>query len=391
MTQEWRVDLENAFQAKSQWTLSDLETANQKFKQAEAQIAPFRRKSRMITAIEKFLIRVVSAFYFVESGIRKLLRRPFRSEFLVEFQELTKAAFELVLQKFGEIQIPLPLPMNQADGTGGLTVGMLLSSASCDEVASLLPRGLELMPRGSLLGLQDRIPPGQHPIMIGLGFNHDVGPVKKDRTFVKMRYLELTVGIPAVQLAEDFGEPRGPFFYLPALYLDALTPTLLGWAYGFRKRLKRFSTERRTYSVRSFLFNRPVFAADVVETAPGSELRFAADIPDLAPWLAFLDQPIITKTWWGKFRCTFFHWDWFYTPALAARVDMTAFTDKIPLIHPGKHQFSAVAKESPRLAYLMSVPWRLVIPFDRKVLSWRSAFKYVWPFRKNPAPAAGKA
>jgi hypothetical protein len=395
MNGDWKADLEKAFESRASAILRHLELAREKFKTAEErhQVAR-RRKSRRATAVEKFLIQVVSNLYYVEKAIRKILRRPFTSEFLGIFQELTSAAFALVIKKFGEIQIQLPLAMSRADGTGGLTVGMLLSSADRQSIESLLPNGLELIPHETLGEFQNRIPPGHHPIMIGLGFNSGVGPVKDEHTFVKMKYLELTFGIPAVQVAPEFGEPSGPFFYIPGLYLNAVTPTLLGWAYGFKKTIKRFRSSSTSYSVASLLLNQPLLAAEIIGTAPGSDLSFATDIPDLAPWLDFLDQPIITRTWWGKFRCTFFHWDWFYTPALAARVDVKVFSGGLPLLRAGHYEFGSPAahpSDPVRLAYLMSVPWRLILPFDRAALKWTWQVKYLWPFRKKKQPARGGA
>ena len=372
------------------------EELRERLRQAESKVAaairrdgPFRgKKSRPATILEKLAIQAVSCLYLAEKGIRALAGKSFVSKFLAEFQTLTRDSEKLIQDKLGQIPIPLPLPMSQADGTGGLTVAMLLTSADRASVKALLPEGVELMRREELKDLQSQVPAGRHPVMIGLGFNSDVRPVRKTPTFVKMNYLELTIGVPGVRLSSEFGNPSGPYFYIPALFLNAFTPTLLGWAFGFRKRLKRIKASAYSYRVAHLISGEPLLTAEVIADQ-NSDIRFATDIRELAPWLRLLDQPIVTRTWWGNLKFTFFDWDWLFTPTTPALVKLSFASDEVPLAPQGPSVFTSLAEsadsekpEAPPVAgraYLMSVPWRLLLPFGRETLERKSGlWRRMW-------------
>lgn len=361
---------------------SSVEDIRQALREAETKLAAalkrdarFRpRKSSPATFAEKIAIQVVSCLYFVELLIRAIARSTFASKFLQIFQKLTTDSVALVKKEFGQVPVQV-LPASEADGTGGLTVAMLLTSCNRAAVTAILPAGLELIPLEELGEIRSQIPPGEHPVMVGLGFNSNVRPVLMNISFVDMNYLELTVGVPGVRLKPEYGEPSGPFFYIPSLLLNAVTPTLLGWAFGFRKRLKRIKADVNSYSVRRLLSGAPVLQAEV-KIDDGSPLEFASNVAGLPPWLNLLDQPIVTRTWWGALRFTFFHWDWQFTPSSPAYVRIQS-SGEVPLLAPGAFVFSALDaapsgdREAGRpidRAYVMSVPWRLLLPFGRHVL-----------------------
>src|SRR5262249_42134913 len=199
--------------------------------------------------------QIVSCLYLIEMVLRG---RKFKSEFLRVFQRLTN----LIEDKVDEIPIPRPLRMSDSDGTGGVTVAPLLTSGDQNTGASLLPAGIELIPYDDLGEMKTQIPRDGHPVMVGLGFNSKVRPVRGPASFIKMKYLELTVGVPAVQLTREFGEPRDPLFYIPTLLLNAFTPTLLGWLFGFKKHLKRLRAGNQSYQISSLILNRPLLTAE---------------------------------------------------------------------------------------------------------------------------------
>jgi hypothetical protein len=385
---EWSQSLEKIIK-------SGFEKIREELKQAELKVAEeirsnarFRdRKSRPVTYVEKLALQVVSCLYFVERAVRAIVAGSFASEFLFRFQTLTKDSEALVKKQFGPIPIPLPLPESQADGTGGLTVAMLLTSADEESVRTLLAEGLRLSCREELGGLRDYASGGRYPIMIGLGFNSGVGPVLHDRSFVKMKYLELTIGVPGVRLSREPDSHLGPFLYIPLLLLNSVTPTLLGWAFGFKKRLKRIKADELSYRISRLISGRELLKAEVTPD-PNRCIQLATNIVDLAPWLDLLDKPIVTRTWWGDLKFTFFHWDWMFTPVSPARVKWLFGSDEVPLVPKGPSVFSSLPEAdsgnsgaTPVVgkAYLMSVPWRLLLPFERDALErktglWRRIF-----------------
>jgi hypothetical protein len=341
------------------------------------------RMARAVTAMEMLAIQVVSCLYFVEKTIRALLRSTFASPFLKLYQKLTASSVALIDQKLSAVAVPEPLPLSKADGTGGLTVAMLLTSADKKAVEALLPAGLGLSSRDQLGALRDQVSEGKYPVMIGLGYNAGVRPVWNKKSFVKMNYLELSIGVPGVLVTREFPDcPQGPFFYIPALLLNSITPTLLGWAFGFKKRLKRFKADAFSYRVSRLWSGRPLLVAQV--TSDPSIFQLANNVEELAPWLDFLNKPIVTRTWWGDLRFTFFFWDWRFTPTSPARVDFSFSTGEFPLFPVGPAAFTSLAETNsenagaaPTLgkAYLMSVPWRLLLPFRIGVLKLTARFR----------------
>jgi hypothetical protein len=327
--------------------------------------------ARAVTAVELLGIQVVSWLYFVEKAIRALLGSTFASPFLKLYQKLTEGSEALIREKLGGVDVPEPLPLSKADGTGGLTVAMLLTSADKEAVEALLPAGLELSSRDQLGALQDQVSEGRYPVMIGLGYNAGVRPVWNKKSFGGMNYLELSIGVPGVLLTREFPDcPQGPFFYIPALLLNAFTPTLLGWAFGFKKRVKRFKADAFSYRVSRLWSGRPLLMAQV--TSDPSTFQLASSVQELAPWLDLLNKPIVTRLWWGGLRFTFFFWDWLFTPTSPARVEFSFSSDELPLLPAGPAVFTSLPETNSGnagaarvigKAYLMSVPWRLLLPF----------------------------
>jgi hypothetical protein len=172
-------------------------------------------------------------------------------------------------------------------------------------------------------------------------------------------------------LTREFPDcPQGPFFYIPALLLNAFTPTLLGWAFGFKKRVKRFKADAFSYRVSRLWSGRPLLMAQV--TSDPSTFQLASSVQELAPWLDLLNKPIVTRLWWGGLRFTFFFWDWLFTPTSPARVEFSFSSDELPLLPAGPAVFTSLPEtnsgnaDAARVigkAYLMSVPWRLLLPF----------------------------
>lgn len=106
-------------------------------------------------------------------------------------------------------------------GEGQLDSVMTVLLLPSEQVLGLLPRGLHLAPN-------PLAPVGKHPVLVQLShwtfeFGH-------------MDYSEAMLAVPYVQL-DSFEAPcRGPFLYMPRLYLNEELPRLLGvYLYGYEK------------------------------------------------------------------------------------------------------------------------------------------------------------
>jgi uncharacterized protein with NAD-binding domain and iron-sulfur cluster len=107
-------------------------------------------------------------------------------------------------------------------GVGQLDTCMVVLMLPAAEVDRLLPVGLERAPNSLS-------PVGKHPVFVQL--SHDVFT-----EFGGMDYDEIMLGVPFVQLCAWDAPRRGPFIYMPRLYLDADLPRWLGnYLYGYEK------------------------------------------------------------------------------------------------------------------------------------------------------------
>lgn len=106
-------------------------------------------------------------------------------------------------------------------GEGELDSVMVVLMLPTTEVARLLPLGLQLAPN-------PLSPVGKHPVIVQL--SHD------RFEFGDMDYDEMMLAVPYVQLSSFDAPRRGPFIYMPRLYLNAELPRLLGVClYGYEK------------------------------------------------------------------------------------------------------------------------------------------------------------
>lgn len=106
-------------------------------------------------------------------------------------------------------------------GEGDLDAVMAVLMLPAEQVARLLPVGLGLAPN-------PLAPVGKHPVLVQLShWRFEFGD---------MDYREMMLAVPYVQLSSFDAPRRGPFLYMPRLYLDAELPRLLGvYLYGYEK------------------------------------------------------------------------------------------------------------------------------------------------------------
>ncbi|MCX4240665.1 NAD(P)-binding protein [Paraliomyxa miuraensis] len=106
-------------------------------------------------------------------------------------------------------------------GEGELDAVVMVLLLPRSRVQAMLPLGLELAPN-------PLSPPDAHPVFVQL--SHD------RFSFGDMDYDETMLGVPYVQLSTFDAPRRGPFVYMPRLYLNAELPRRLGvYLYGYEK------------------------------------------------------------------------------------------------------------------------------------------------------------
>ena len=123
------------------------------------------------------------------------------------------------------------------EGVGTLDSHVVVLSLPIEVVRDLLPSGLELAP-------QIVTPTGKHPVFVLLSTDHF------EAWFGNMDYHELMIGVPYTQLSDRSAPNRGPFIYMPRLYLDDPVPRRLGnLLYGFEKLEADIRCSATTYEV----------------------------------------------------------------------------------------------------------------------------------------------
>lgn len=232
--------------------------------------------------------------------------------------------------------------------------GVTLSLPS-EQVRQLLPAGLELGP-------QRVTAPGTHPVILLFNqlFNaHLTVP----SLLPKLNYYEQTIGIPCCYLS---GSGRGPFYFMPALYLDSFLATLGGVLYwGFAKTMASFSASEEGYSVKSAL------GAELASLSFRARDAFTpvAQAANFAALRALHDQPLISRVALavGPFWvCSNFEKDWSAGSIRSLETVLHTAASFLPGIAPGRFPDQASAPGlavSPLGSYELRVPWRLSLPY----------------------------
>lgn len=135
------------------------------------------------------------------------------------------------------------------EGVGTIDAHVVVHLVPTDVARSLLPLGLELAPQPVCL-------PDRHPLL--LLFADDFFQA----WFGDMRYHELMIAVPYVRLEDSHAANRGPFLYMPRLYLDEAAPRLLGnLLYGFEKLDARIESDERRFRVERRDDGEPIVTA----------------------------------------------------------------------------------------------------------------------------------
>ena len=196
----------------------------------------------------------------------------------------------------------------------------------------------------------------RHPLIVMVGTQRDVSPVVFGRRFRfrSMReYSEACIVVPDVLIKSPDPERNGMrAHYFARLYLDRLSPTLLGrWPYGWSKCLARFDT---TESGIRLSRRRKGMLLDLNEI---SARKTKASDQSFRPIADCFDQPSVIgrKKTQDPMRFSF---DWDH--ATVEPVDLSAETGPRMLIGVNQQQFSTSADGQQRCtAFHLESRWVL--------------------------------
>jgi uncharacterized protein with NAD-binding domain and iron-sulfur cluster len=137
-----------------------------------------------------------------------------------------------------------PWPLSMAYSMGRMDSWVNFLALPADEVASLLPPGLELAPQSVTAN-------GTHPVTILLNQQLSVRPsFLPNLPYFSGPYLEAIVAVGYVRHKLSGHEPEGLFAYLPVLYLNNWIDTAAGrFFYGLNKQMADIRMVNNRYAV----------------------------------------------------------------------------------------------------------------------------------------------
>src|SRR3954452_24193845 len=142
----------------------------------------------------------------------------------------------------------MPVTSRWAWAYGHLDVTMVIIVTPLAQLQAQLRPGLTP-------ATQDVPPPGTHPQVLMFGQHSDVRPWFRP-SGSGTGYDEWIVATPLLEGTDSRGS-RAPGGTMSRLYLDNLWYTILGWFYGYPKKLAHISTPPGSYGVRAIPGSRP--------------------------------------------------------------------------------------------------------------------------------------
>jgi len=248
--------------------------------------------------------------------------------------------------------------------------GQVISAKPAD-LSYILPPELELAP-------QSITDTGKHPMLVLAGTQHNVQHAygkNGDKLvpipgLVPATYQETIVAVPYVQLKAAHrtpGEYYGPFYYMPALYLDSALAVTLGGLYGYNKHLtKRYDSDGSHTQV--YTENKKIPSIDLRMGIERGTFQDAKDVAAFAPMQQMMDMPLIGKKGDGSLVCSLFAWDG-AAPIRVAPADSYLSVGLIPSLEldPFPHYSGGYDKQKLG-SFRITSHWKLKGPFACKDL-----------------------
>lgn len=229
------------------------------------------------------------------------------------------------------------------------------------DVEQLLPAGLKLAPQPLTM-------PDRHPVF--MLFSQECF----DAWFDEMDYNELLLGVPWVELEEQHLPNRGPFIYMPRLYLDEVLPRVLGNVlYGFEKQAAAVEVTDESFTVRdesgSALLVDGRFDGAGEPVAPAALPHFDAvqqmlEQPTISQALRIVDSHAFYRRAGGPFLCCInrYRFDDPSTRVTPLRATVRVTGDFSPPGFPtGTFEVGSLAAE-PLGAFHIRVPQEISLP-----------------------------
>jgi hypothetical protein len=169
---------------------------------------------------------------------------------------------------------------SRLDFVGDLDAAVALIAVPAASARAMLPEGLQLAPQNLTSG-------DQHPLLVMLGRQQNV---RLALFSSGTDYLEFILAVPFVEHDRPDRHPRGPFGYLPCLFLDRRLPILAGrLLLAYDKRRAAISATDDSYSIAHATTGEPLISARFKPLRGLSEWRPPQAIADI------LRLPVISR------------------------------------------------------------------------------------------------
>jgi hypothetical protein len=214
----------------------------------------------------------------------------------------------------------------------------------------------DLLPARLVPGPQSLAPPGLHPVLLMFGHHHGVRP-----SFLPVRggsYFELIAAVPFLDLAVPREPARGPFSFMPRLYLDHWLWVVMGWLYEFAKVRARVEATPASYAVRTLLAGRPLVSASFAPRGPRGR---TTDFPHFDAVSPAFRQPFIAKLGFLPFLSSVMTFE-LERATLQAIHGEVRFEDSFVRGLPRRAFSFDGIDQGPLGAFLIEVPWTLSLP-----------------------------
>ena len=216
-----------------------------------------------------------------------------------------------------------------------------------------------MLPRGAAPGPQTLAPAGEHPVLFMFGRHHGVHPV-----VLPIRggsYHEMITAVPFLEYGKPGGDPaRGPYAFMPRLYLDDWIFVMLGWVYGYDKVRARIEDAPGRYRVSALLSGRTIVTGHF---DPKGDAGPVSGFPNFAAVAPAFQQPFLGKTFLGPIVCSImtFELEKAVLRSAEARIAVdTAYVRGMPV-----REFRVPGIDAAPLgAFSIEVPWTLSYPMS---------------------------
>src|SRR5688572_12167263 len=159
-------------------------------------------------------------------------------------------------------------------------------SVPADFAQSLLPSEL-------VLAHQNYAPAGQHPLLIMFNDTHLNSNPNVEKHILggilpemKLHYYEFIVMLPYVQFSDTRYQSKGPYCYLPVLYLDSYAAVAGGRLfYEFNKEMADFTVDDNSYTVISRSTGKAMLSATTGIMSVMEPDRSVQGFGDISPML----------------------------------------------------------------------------------------------------------